>query len=154
MKKYYKVPMTERGIMVENVSLIKLLEKKHPILYKRELGRLELTYNGDKQEIAVNKYNTQTAVLYKFLGVPQYIIVERDASGLLREYTTSTVLTTNAGSLLDGREISSEQAYEYLSGLKKYDDQVHALFAKEDKKEMIKKPLKTIISRVTGKNIN
>mgnify|MGYP003302588301 CR=1 FL=1 len=148
---YYKIPMTERALMVENVPLIKLLQEKYPILYKREMGRIELTYGGDKQESAVNKYNMQTAALYKCLGVPQYIIVEKDRGGELKEYSTATVLTTNVSSLLDGREISSEEVYEYLCESKKYDDEVQAFFSKEDKKEKIKKPLKTVFERFTGK---
>lgn len=45
MKKYYKMPMTERIIKVNDTSLFDILRAHHPNLYNRENGCVELQYS-------------------------------------------------------------------------------------------------------------
>ena len=44
MNKYYKIPMTERIIKVNDTSLFDILLEHYPDLYNREKGRVELQY--------------------------------------------------------------------------------------------------------------
>ena len=67
MKKYYKIPMTERIVFANNMSLFQILKDHYPDLYNREQGRIELTYGGDNPGVMtpqlekhVKDYNHQT----------------------------------------------------------------------------------------------
>ena len=46
MKKYYKIPMTERMIKVDGTSLFDILKDNYLDLYNREKGRVELQCGG------------------------------------------------------------------------------------------------------------
>ena len=46
MKKYYKIPMTERIAKINDISLFDILKDNYPDLYNREKGRVELQYGG------------------------------------------------------------------------------------------------------------
>lgn len=76
MKKYYKIPMTERIIKVDGTALFDILKDNYPDLYNREKGRVELKYSGSNPgvmtphlEEVVGEYNKETDMLYRIQGV-------------------------------------------------------------------------------------
>ena len=155
MKKYYKIPMTERVVSANGETLFKILQDQYPDLYNRELGRIELTYGGTEPgvmtpqlEEAVNDYNAQTSLLYKAMGVPQYLIAIKEDDKEVKEYVTGTILTAGGlGCLLEGRQVSQTTAYQYLDETPNYMDKVAQLFPKEEKKSLIKRTITAIISK-------
>lgn len=161
MKKYYKIPMTERIVKVDDTSLFDILQEHYPDLYNREKGRVELQYGGTNPGIMtpqleeiVSEYNHETDLMYLEQGVPKYIIAV-DTDGEVKEYATGTELQTHGmGSLLQGREVSQTQAYEYLDTTANYIEVVGNLFAKEEKKELKKSYISRIISALTSKKDN
>lgn len=100
MKKYYKIPMTERIVSANGQSLFQILEEYYPDLYNREKGRVSLTYDVTEPgvmtpelEKAVNAYNAETKAIYKAMGVPQFIIGYRVGDEPPVEYVTKTPLS-------------------------------------------------------------
>ena len=81
MKKYYKIPMTERVVLVNGETLFSILSEVHPELYTREKGRIELQYGLTQEpgiiepglQKLVDEYNEGTKELYRQLGVPTHI---------------------------------------------------------------------------------
>lgn len=159
MKKYYKIPMTERIVQVNTVSLFQILQEHYPDLYNRELGRIELTYGGDNPgvmtpqlEEMVNEYNAETKALYKAMGVPQYIIGFKNEDDVIVEYATKTPLDESGlGCFISGREVSQTEAYTYLDDEKNYIEVVNRFFPKKEKPKSIGQ---RVIEVITGKKDN
>lgn len=151
MKKYYKIPMTERIIKVDDTSLFDILKDNYPDLYNREKGRVELQYGGSNPgvmtpqlEEVVREYNKETDMLYKQQGVPKYIIAINNGE-TIKEYVTGKPLETiGGGCIFQGREVSQLEAYNYLDTTENYIEIVGKLFAKEDKKTL----RKSLVQRV------
>ena len=161
MKKYYKIPMTERIIKVDDTSLFDILKEHHPDLYNREKGRVELQYGipepgimTPQLEEAVKEYNQETARIYCEQSVPTHIIAV-DNDDEVREYATGTVLQTfGYSSILQGREVSQQEAYEYLDNTPYYIEAVGKIFAKEDKKSLVKSRFQKVRDYLFGKKDN
>lgn len=161
MKKYYRIPMTERIVKVDGISLFEILQKHYPDLYNREKGRVELMYGGTNPgvmtpqlEEAVKDYNQETDVMYQKLGVPKYIIAVEDESGI-REYATSTSLEVPSNhSILTGRKVSQITAYQYLDSTPNYVGVTSNIFQKEENKSLKKNRFQQIISTLSGRKDN
>jgi hypothetical protein len=153
MKKYYKIPMTERIIKVDGTSLFDILKDNYPDLYNREKGRVELQYGGSNPgvmtpqlEEVVGEYNKETDMLYKLQGVPKYIIAINNGE-TIKEYVTGKSLESiGGGCIFQGREVSQKEAYDYLDNTENYAEIVGKLLVKEDKKTL----KKTLVQRVTN----
>ena len=153
MKKYYKIPMTERIIKVNGTSLFDILQDHHPDLYNREKGRVDLQYGipepgimTPQLEEAVNTYNQETKRLYKEQHVPTHIIAIGEEEHIT-EYVTHTPLQTfGQGCFLLGREVSQQEAYEYLNETENYIEEVSKMLAKQEKKTL----RKTLVQKVTN----
>lgn len=161
MKKYYRIPMTERIVKVDGISLFEILENHYPDLYNREKGRVELMYGGTNPgvmtpqlEEVVKDYNNTTDLLYKALGVPKYIIAIKDESGI-REYATQTALEVPSnGSILTGREVSQITAYQYLDSTTSYIEITNKLFVNEEKKTLKKSRFQQILRALSTRKDN
>lgn len=161
MKKYYRIPMTERIVKVDGISLFEILQKHYPDLYNREKGRVELMYGGSNPgvmtpqlEEAVKDYNQETDVMYHALGVPKYIIAIKDESGI-REYATKTTLEVPSnGSILTGREVSQTTAYQYLDSTTNYIGITNKMFVKEENKSLKKSRFQQMLSALSGRKDN
>ena len=155
MKKYNKIAMTERIVFANNMSLFQILKDHYPDLYNREQGRIELTYGGDNPGVMtpqlekhVNDYNHQTSLLYKAMGVPQYIIATQEADEPIKEYATDTILTTRGiNNVLLGRKVTEEAAYKYLDETTSYIEMATKFLKKEEKKSLVKKAVNQITSK-------
>lgn len=159
MKKFYKIPMTERIVMTEKGSLIDILKEQYPELHQRELDRIELTYGHNNPgymtpelEETVSKYNKETAMMYKAMGVPQYIIAKEKDGGDVIEHITGTKLITRCNSILYGREINAIEAHEYIEGIPNYTEKVQQFFAIENDKKETKNPIKRLIRSISKKH--
>lgn len=161
MKKYYKIPLTERIAKINDISLFDILKDNYPDLYNREKGRVELQYGGDNPgvmtpqlEEAVKDYNQETDLMYASLGVPKYIIaVSNDDE--VKEYATGAKIEMfGYGCVLQGREVPQTQAYEYLDKAPNYVGVVNNLFAKEEKKELKKTRFQRVVAALTGSKDN
>ena len=161
MKKYYKIPLTERIISANGNSLFEILRDNYPELYAREKGRVEMTFIDVPEpgvmtpelERMISEYNSETDAIYETMGVPKYIIgYKADEQAQLVEYTTKTPLTTQGfGSFIQGREVSKTEAYNYLDAERNYIEVSNKLFSKqEEPKSLVRK----IISAITGKSDN
>ncbi len=154
MKKYYKIPMTERVILVNGESLFSVLSEVYPELYSREKGRIELQYGLTQEpgiiepelEKLVDEYNAGTKDLYRQLGVPTHIIAMKNEEGNLFEYATKTPLEEfGHGTFISCREVSQEQAYDYLDKQDNYYEVAAKLFPqKEHPKSLLKKAIKFV----------
>lgn len=157
MKKYYKIPMTERIATINNQSLFKTLQENYPELYERELGRVELTYGGPNPgaftpqlESEVEKYNQETARIYQSMGVPFYIIGAQENEDCITECITGLPIETTYGrnTIITGQEISKQEAYEYLSNQENYSSVISNMFVKkEEPKTLFKKIQETIFGK-------
>lgn len=158
MKKYYKIPMTERVVLVNGETLFSILSEVHPELYTREKGRIEIQYGLTQEpgiiepglQKLVDEYNEGTKELYRQLGVPTHIIAINDEEGNLFEYATKTPLEEfGHGSFVSCREVSQQEAYEYLDSQNHYYEETAKFFPQKDNaKSLIKKA----INFVTGNN--
>ncbi len=155
MRKFYKIPMTERVVKVNDTSLFQILHEQYPDLHNRELGRVELTYGGSNPgvmtpelEKIVNDYNEQTALLYKAMKVPQYIIAIKEDEEV-KEISTKTVLSAGGlSSLVAARQVSQQEAYEYLDNTEGYIEKANQFFPKkEEKKCLLKRAFEVIIGK-------
>lgn len=161
MKKYYKIPMTERIIKVNDTSLFDILKDHHPDLYNREKGRVELQYGipepgimTPQLEEAVNTYNQETKRLYKEQQVPTHIIAIGDDEEIV-EYVTHTPLQTFGQMLfLQGREVSKHEAYEYLDKTENYIEEVSKMLTKQDKKTLRKTLAQKVVNILSSKKDN
>ncbi len=158
MKKYYKIPMTERIVLVNGETLFSILSEVHPELYIREKGRIELQYGLTQEpgiiepglEKLVDEYNAGTKDLYRQLGVPTHIIAMKDEEGNLVEYATKTKLEEfGQGSFISCREVSQEEAYAYLDSQNNYYGETAKFFPQKEQPKCL---LKKAISIVTGKS--
>lgn len=162
MKKYYKIPMTERIAKINDISLFDILKDHYPDLYNREKGRVELQYGGTNPgvmtpqlEEAVKEYNQETDLMYVALGVPKYIIAVSTSDDDVKEYATGAKIEISGyGCVLQGREVKQTQAYEYLDKTQNYIGVVNNLFAKEERKELKKTPFQRVVAAITGNKDN
>ena len=159
MKRFYKIPMTERIVMTGNVSLIEILKEQYPELHERELCRIELTYGHNNPgymtpelEKTVADYNEETAIMYKAMEIPQYIIARQEDEGEITEHVTGTKLTVRCNSILYGREINVIDAYQYMNSIPKYSESVHQFFENEKEKDKNKNPIKKLVRFITKKD--
>ena len=84
MSKYYKIPLTERVVGVSTGSLYKTLRENYPDLYNREVGRMDLKYGDSKHTTdkdTMDRYNKETSMMYKAMGLPEFIIAVETVSG-------------------------------------------------------------------------
>lgn len=153
MKKYYKIPMTERIIKVDGTSLFEILQEHYPDLYNREKGRVELQYGGTNPgvmtphlEEVVGEYNKETDALYKVQGVPKYIVAIGDSETIQEYVTGKTLETIGGGCIFQGREVSQKEAYEYLDKTTNYAEMVGKMLSKEDTKSL----KKSLVQRVAN----
>ena len=161
MKKYYKIPMTERIIKVDGTSLFEILLEHYPDLYNREKGRVELQYGGTNPgvmtphlEEVIEEYNRETDELYKLQGVPKYIIATGDDE-LIKEYVTGQPLETiGHGYIFLGREVSQLEAYKYLDETDNYSEIVGKMLVKEDTKTLRKSIVRRVINVLNSKKDN
>lgn len=138
MKKYYKIPLTERLVYVGEKSLYQILQDNYQELYNREVGRIELIYGDHKSRVMtstlqekIDAYNTETKKLYKTMNVPTHII-GFDNNGDLVEYATKTPLNCcSKETFLHCRQVSQLEAYEYLNNQDGYLDMTDKLFYKK-----------------------
>lgn len=152
MRKYYKIPMTERIIKVNDTALFDILLEYYPDLYNREKGRVALQYDipepgimTPQLEKAVNEYNQETKRLYMEQGVPTHIIAMESGEEVI-EYVTHTPLQTfGHGCFLQGREVSQQEAYEYLDQAPNYIEEVSKMLAKQETKSL----RKSLVQKVT-----
>lgn len=159
MKKFYKIPMTERIVMTEKGPLIDTLKEQYPQLHQRELERIELTYGHNNPgymtpelEKTVAEYNEKTAIMYKALDVPQYIIAQQEDDGDIIEYSTKTKLIIRCNSTLTGREINVIQAYDYMQEIPSYEERVNQFFPPQNSKKTQKNPIKKLIKAIAKKD--
>ena len=161
MKKYYKIPMTERIIKVDGTSLFDILKDNYPDLYNREKGRVELQYGGSNPgvmtphlEEVVGEYNKETDMLYRIQGVPKYIVAIGDGESI-KEYVTGKPLETlGGGCIFQGREVSQLEAYKYLDATENYAETVGKLLVKEDAKTLKKSLVQRVVSILKSKKDN
>lgn len=161
MKKYYKIPMTERIIKVNDTSLFDILKEHHPDLYNREKGRVELQYGipepgimTPQLEEAVKQYNQETKGLYMEQKVPTHIIAIGEGDEVV-EYVTHTQLQTfGYRCFLQGREVSEQEAYEYLNETENYIEEVSKMLAKQDKKTLRKSLVQKVANILSSKTDN
>lgn len=158
MKKYYKIPMTERIVLVNGETLFSILSDVHPELYTREKDRIEIQYGLTQEpgiiepelQKLVDEYNEGTKELYRQLGVPTHIIAINDEEGNLFEYATKTPLEEfGHGSFVSCREVSQQEAYEYLDSQNNYYEETAKFFPQKD---TVKSLIKKAINFVTGNN--
>ena len=161
MKKYYKIPMTERIIKVNDTSLFDILLDHYPDLYNREKGRVELQYGipepgimTPQLEEAVNEYNQETKRLYMEQGVPTHIIAIGNNEGVTEYFTHTPIQTSGYDSFLQGREVSRQEAYEYLDQTQNYIEQVSKMFAKKESKSLRKVLVQKVTSILKSKTDN
>lgn len=161
MKKYYRIPMTERIAKINDISLFDILKDNYPDLYNREKGRVELQYGGTNPgvmtpqlEEVIKEYNQETDLIYASLGVPKYIIAVSHEDDI-KEYVTGTVIKTNGiGYVLQAREISQLQAYQYLDNTPNYNEVVGKMLVKEKNKELKKTRFQKVVTALTGNKDN
>ena len=161
MKKYYKIPMTERIIKVDGTALFDILKDNYPDLYNREKGRVELQYGGSNPgvmtphlEEVVGEYNKETDMLYRIQGVPKYIVAIGDGESI-KEYVTGKPLETlGGGCIFQGREVSQLEAYKYLDDTENYAETVGKLLVKEDAKTLKKSLVQRVASILKSKKDN
>ena len=147
MKKFYKIPVTERIVHINNKSLLKILKEKYPNLYDRENLRIELTYGHTEPgimtpqlETLINNHNKETSLLYEKMGVPQFIIATKEESEEPKELATGLLLETKAvRGFFNMREISQEDAKLYLEQNPDYVEITTNLLETEVKKVIVKK---------------
>ena len=159
MHKYYKIPLTERLVTVNNRSLFQILQEHYPDLYERERGRVELTYGGDNPgaitpqlECEIEKYNKETANLYKAMGVPSHIIAYQVDDGSISEYCTGASLESHGYyTFFKNREVSQAEAYQLLDEENNYSAVVSKMFAQKEKPKSLGK---RICERFLGKKDN
>ena len=161
MKKYYKIPMTERIIKVDGTSLFDILKDNYPDLYNREKGRVELQYGGTNPgvmtphlEEVVGEYNKETDALYMVLGVPKYIVAIDNGDAIQEYITGKTLETLGGGCIFQGREVSQREAYEYLDKTKNYAEMVGKMLVKEDSKTLKKSLVQRVVSVLKTKKDN
>lgn len=153
MKKYYKIPMTERIVSINGKSLFNTLQDNYPDLYNRELGRVELTYGGPEPGIMtpqlereVDEYNAETARLYQAMGVPSHIIGVKNDEGEVFEYVTGLPLETRGyTSMFSGRGVSQLEAYNYLDNQINYSEVVTEMFPKKEEPKSLRKRVYEVI---------
>ena len=143
MSKYYKIPLTERIVGTSSGSLYKLLRENYPELYDREVGRMDLKY-GNKDNIVnsntIADYNRQTSLLYKAMGIPEFIIaVEIVTGGGIEEISTSTPLMVSSKKFLKTRKVSKEDATSYIEEVTDYSEKIANYFTSANKKGLEKK---------------
>ena len=161
MKKYYRIPMTERIAKINDISLFDILKDNYPDLYNREKGRVELQYGGTNPgvmtpqlEEVIKEYNQETDLIYASLGVPKYIIAVLHEDDI-KEYVTGAVIKTNGiGYVLQAREISQLQAYQYLDNTPNYNEVVGKMLVKEKNKELKKTRFQKVVTALTGNKDN
>lgn len=161
MKKYYKIPLTERIISANGNSLFEILRDCYPELYDREIGRVKMTYVDVPEpgvmtpvlEKMISEYNSETDAIYATMGVPKYIIgYKEDEQAQLVEYATKTPLITKGYvSFTREKEVSETDASDYLATEKDYIEVLNKLFSK---KEEPKSLVIVIDSVITGKSDN
>lgn len=153
MNKYYKIPMTERVVSINDKTLFQTLQENYPELYDREKGRVELTYGGDEPgaitpqlECEIEKYNAETANLYHAIGVPCYLIGLQVDDGSVVEYVTGMPLETSYGrsTVLAGREVSQLEAYQYLDNESNYSEVASKMFAKKEEPKTFMKKVREV----------
>lgn len=137
MSKYYKIPLTERAVSLSSGSLYKNLRENYPALYNREVGRMDLKYGDARHHTdskTMEKYNKETSILYKEIGLPEFIIAVEKVSGEgIQEISTSTPLIASK-EFLRTRNVSKETAILYIEKEEDYSEQIATFFtAKKDK---------------------
>lgn len=156
MKKYYKIPMTERIVSANGQTLFQILQDNYPDLYNREKGRVSLTYEVTEPgvmtpelEKVVEAYNAETRSMYKAMGVPQFIIGFQVDDEPPVEYATKTPLTTYGyNCVLSFREVPQLEAYNYLDEESNYLEIVDKLFVKKEEPKSFRKIVREVL---TGK---
>ncbi len=151
MPKFYKIPLTERAISAHSTSLYEILREKHPILYDREVGRIELLYGAldpnlttEELERRERNYNSRTAEIYGFHQVPQYLIaIDRD-DGAITELATHTELSGRHNSIFKIREVSGEEATKYFKGEPSYFEAMSNFLTLQKENRETKKPFERI----------
>lgn len=138
MKKFYKIPMTERIIKVGNTSLLEILQNNYPLLYDREKGRINLQYHVLLTKEKLEEYNRETNLMYAKEGIPKYIIAVGNNNYLMELSTGIKLSGIEHSSILKERRVSKEDAYEYISNEKDYVGNVTKLFSKEIPKSLKK----------------
>ena len=160
MKKYYKIPLTERVIKIDGTSLFGFLLENYPDLYNREKGRIVLQYGGETHGIMthnlkkkIEEYNQKTDRLYICMGVPKYIVAMGDE--IISEYATGKPLEVlGTGSVLSAREVSQQEAYQYLEKTKNYEEVVTKMLNKDSYKMLKKSWFQRISSHLKSKKDN
>ena len=159
--KYYKIPMTERIIKVDGISLFEKLQEHYPDLHNREKGRIELQYGENTSGIVtpnlkevVGEYNRKTDNLYRIYGVPKYIIAI-GKNEELREYVTGKTLEQmGQGYIALGREVSCKEALEYLNNTENYTNVINKMLIQEDSKSLKKTLIQRAIKVIASKKYN
>ena len=160
MKKYYKIPMTERVFKINGVSPIDILRYNYPHLYNREQGRMELQYSTNpifmspQQAQTIDEYNEVTNMMYNLQGIPKYIIAVSDGSDIKECATRVTIETFGYDCLLKEREVSKIHAHEYLNKTSNYIETMHNLLIPKEKKEYKKTILPIGVESTTDSKDN
>ena len=143
MSKYYKIPLTERVVGVSTGSLYKTLRENYPDLYNREVGRMDLKYGDSKHTTdkdTMDRYNKETSMMYKAMGLPEFIIAVETVSGEgIKEISTSTPLIISSKEILKSRNVSKETAILYITEEKEYSEKIANFFTRRNQKNLCKR---------------
>lgn len=143
MSKFYKIPLTERVVGVSSGSLYKTLRENYPDLYNREVGRMDLKYGDARHstdKATMDNYNKETSMMYKAMGLPEFIIAVETVSGEgIKEISTSTPLIISSKEFLKTRNVSKETAILYVEEESEYSKKVADFFTANKEKSLSKR---------------
>ena len=127
MAKYYLVPVTARDIKINGKTFFEMLENIDEKLYKRELRRVQITYENPlckhfQESGLIDEFNNITKLIYRKKRIPEKLIIKEDDYGLF-EFVSEKEIQCDNPLYLKVYEANIDDIKECMNN-SSYDDKV------------------------------
>ncbi len=127
MNRYFLIPVTSRSVQMGGISFFTMLKQMDSDLYRRELDRIEITYELPKKAPVSNKaieiFNQKTSELYQQRSIPQFLVIVQNEEGI-KELVTHKDVTFVNSSYLEAFERKPEDVLELFDQYPYYSQNV------------------------------
>lgn len=140
--RYYYVPVVARRVFLEDHSLMDVTAIVDEQLSLREENRVILTYENSSEkdqnlsvtQDIIDKYNSETSLLYKEKGLPERIVIVQNDKGTY-ELASEVELSAPNQSYLDCFEVSGIDVVDIFYEQPNYPEMANKYFKIYNKKK-------------------